>query len=951
MATVDDYHQRLADHFTGLVRTRTTEVNHFGSVVQQVFALEHGLSPADYEKMNRALKETLSSGRPLGPSVLPLVVVATEVAFEYEGEYWAPLFRAIGVEDTHRWRRQVRDQFESFANRYNGPRPSGPFAEHFNLIAWPLANAIIAEDLQKHLIDTLGSVTARLGNDERPLSLYSAEELGNRIGSQVSADPYAPARYRKLCTNTELIGTVTLAYLGGPQDDAFSFPAAATMRKITAGLSDTHQRALKDMQRDETKRKTGWEKRRRQRKGEGPGGWVQQRTAPLLRIALKDRAWFAEVQLPDPASLVRIVPLLDRELRDRRLQIAGCDRPVEAGQIFRHRNWNLLKTWPPDGEPLIRLDGVDSEEWLALRLKNCCSLTSEPWLFELQDPTFGPERIGKIVRPGGKYLLIRREPIDDLPAWAKTVECGTSDVYAYRMDLPEELDSNCVGLLRSLELEPKVGIGVTPVGLPPAYWEGDRVAEWTLGEPVVLRLSCSGSPASYEVKVDEGFVSIRQPWPDGEQTVYVQFKDLAAGEHDVEVSFLDEQLEPQVSDAFEINIRPEYTGSNTRQALRIHSLSEQPSLNDLWLGSTELEFTGPDGAEVHVTIRFTTNDGSAIPEASFKCKVPLSAPDWHSHFREQVRTREDLIVAYDEESMEGCSVQIDHSEFGNYRVEFDRFYPPLVWEFRSDEGGHGVKLRVADRSERNDVDVEQYTSLLADWPKENFEFVQDSVHRAPLGALFVAETESDEIAAVVPPREDKEIGDQFFKSVYPRLDPVYYLTWIYQKWAAAESSPEALAEVFRRRVCRTLLSHLAAVVCGGPWAQVEREALRDSCSIEGLCELLVDYQGPDVQRLAVLVERHAELLAMSIVQRSGLLEEALSDCAPAAARESSVDSLVKLAADPSLLDLDSNEFNNVASDVQKWPTLLRVTRALVLLVHFQGSRSAESGFYRGWEWN
>ena len=90
---------------------------------------------------------------------------------------------------------------------------------------------------------------------------------------------------------------------------------------------------------------------------------------------------------------------------------------------------------------------------------------------------------------------------------------------------------------------------------------------------------------------------------------------------------------------------------------------------------------------------------------------------------------------------------------------------------------------------------------------------------------------------------------------------------------------------------------------------------------------------------------------MPIDQRYGLLEEALSTCAPPADRESSVDSLVKLAADPSLFDLDSNELTSVTSDVQRWPALLRVTRALVLLVYFQGPRTAESGLNWGWEWN
>jgi len=134
-----------------------------------VFALEHGLSPSEFDLLQCAVRAAVANG--LGASYrawwLPFVVYAADVGYDYIGkDFWPPFAeRTPGWEapnsgwnvDGHRTR--LRNWFVKFANENGGARPTGAFAEFFINIAWPIMHAVLLIYLQRHLAQLLDEYT------------------------------------------------------------------------------------------------------------------------------------------------------------------------------------------------------------------------------------------------------------------------------------------------------------------------------------------------------------------------------------------------------------------------------------------------------------------------------------------------------------------------------------------------------------------------------------------------------------------------------------------------------------------------------------------------------------------------------------------------------------------------------------------------------------------------
>lgn len=80
-----------------------------------------------------------------------ICAVASEIGFRFEGVgtiFWAHFEEALGLAISQTQRHIVARAFEAFANTYKLARPSqGAFSEHFSIIAWPIANALLPVDL------------------------------------------------------------------------------------------------------------------------------------------------------------------------------------------------------------------------------------------------------------------------------------------------------------------------------------------------------------------------------------------------------------------------------------------------------------------------------------------------------------------------------------------------------------------------------------------------------------------------------------------------------------------------------------------------------------------------------------------------------------------------------------------------------------------------------------
>ena len=138
----------------------------------------------------------------------------------------------------------IRDAFVDFHRKFDGARPSGRWAEQFSIICWPIAHAILPQDLQRQLAQVLYEIRHTF----TPELLQSPELLGSQIDAH-SWD--TRSRFRKLAEEHLLVGQIAAALLmtESVQNAALILPA--TLQRIATDL-DRNRRSrewLKDAQR------------------------------------------------------------------------------------------------------------------------------------------------------------------------------------------------------------------------------------------------------------------------------------------------------------------------------------------------------------------------------------------------------------------------------------------------------------------------------------------------------------------------------------------------------------------------------------------------------------------------------------------------------------------------------------------------------------------------------
>jgi len=195
---LEEWQQRLERHFTQLAAARSRSGF-------PLFALEHDLTGDEFEEIGDLLRSRLATGLRLDPHWLVWVVYATELGYDYDGdEYWRSF-----EERTPQWRERgsrnlLRSWFSKFQATYHGVKPSGPWADWFSIIAWPITHAILPKYLQWQFAKTLYDLRYRLTRLE-------AQSPG-AVGQLLSANAWeASSRFREFLQQAELTGRIVLA--------------------------------------------------------------------------------------------------------------------------------------------------------------------------------------------------------------------------------------------------------------------------------------------------------------------------------------------------------------------------------------------------------------------------------------------------------------------------------------------------------------------------------------------------------------------------------------------------------------------------------------------------------------------------------------------------------------------------------------------------------------------
>ena len=204
---LQDAHTNVASRFENLSKIRQ-ESSGF------VFFSEHSLSSDCLAQLRGELREALRD-HPLDDyfwtsAHLPLILVATEVGYEYEGngtDFWPMLEDSLGYPFSIDDRRQLSHWFRVAANRYRGVCPGhGDWERQFCHIAWPITHSVAAKDIRRPFADCLKRFCGSVEDDDAS------------IVSQLASIP-TPAgsrRFRTWLCGEQMVAGIVRELLDGP---------------------------------------------------------------------------------------------------------------------------------------------------------------------------------------------------------------------------------------------------------------------------------------------------------------------------------------------------------------------------------------------------------------------------------------------------------------------------------------------------------------------------------------------------------------------------------------------------------------------------------------------------------------------------------------------------------------------------------------------------------------
>jgi hypothetical protein len=199
-----------------------------------VYALEHGLSEAELQRLSLAIGPMLRFNgvtQSWSGISLPLIVLATETGYHYRGtgtDFWPILSGKLGASFTDRDRQNLSALFET-ANRTLAIKKPAPTAWNraFRHIAWPIANAVAPLEVHRALASALHRMFIR------PPDAFEGAELAIALRRAALADG-APERLLQWLQDDQLATAMSRRLLELPEDN---FLAPEVVSRIWSDMS------------------------------------------------------------------------------------------------------------------------------------------------------------------------------------------------------------------------------------------------------------------------------------------------------------------------------------------------------------------------------------------------------------------------------------------------------------------------------------------------------------------------------------------------------------------------------------------------------------------------------------------------------------------------------------------------------------------------------------------
>ncbi len=825
-----------------------------------LFAFEHGLDTRQIEELSQHVRSQIKGGSArLSAHWLPWIVYASEIGYGYTGEeYWQSFEEQTpGWESHHRY--SLRGCFWKFHKTFHGVEPSGPWATHFPIIAWPITHAILPKYLQYQFARALYQSRFRLAS----LDNLDPKTMGRLLAAYTSD---SSTRFQQFLQQEELTGRILLGLLGADTNDANGPIYPDTLKRIVADLNAvpaTRER-LKDV-RIVVARFKGI--------GHGSGNFVvrsaveAQEGGALKSVNFEIRpriflrhsgggSWAVGLAVPNLSPVAALKPDIAAVLRKTRTRLAGSADIKPAGWVLSSNRASLIKKWPAPGTALLQFES--SHPVVDALLKSDFMMGAEGlWLFRIGPDGFARDIAGLTVRPDTEYILLA-STAPHVSGLSVPVMLECEGIAGCRLSIPSSLTAEQSKRMAEAGLQIAKTISVWPAGLPCRGWDGEGQGEWLTTEEPCLGIVHDHSVSSFLIRLNGATQGVLSASPPG-TPMFIKLNRLPAGKHRLSViaqrqgSIADVTQRTPTEGFLNLIVRePEawVPGVSAHSGLIVTVTPQDADLDDFWIGKTDISVIGPDSHQVTCTVSLERADGVEIFSALVgqNAPLPLTAEVMRKKIDAVAEREASTSWVYPEATV--GRLRIHGGELGEFVHEFYRDIQPLRWLIRRSDDK--VLLKLADDSgHAQPADCELFSmsrptvAIAGDAAR-----LQGGIESESPGALYVARSGPNTDAIVISHVLAKEgfrgLGVvPTFTNVVDGSLSLKKAIEVLDLWSSARLAG-SLAEVRRTQVTRGLSDTIFAKICGKNWATAEQAFFggpRSASSSDVLQHKVCDFVG------------------------------------------------------------------------------------------------------------
>ncbi|MEZ5758281.1 MAG: hypothetical protein R3D86_08675 [Emcibacteraceae bacterium] len=840
--TLDNWQERMKDHFKLLAEKRKESG-------LPLFALEHGLSKSNLEEISNYLRQRIIQKKKLSPHWLLWTIYAAEKGYNYNGdEYWHSFEETTPAWDS-KYRNRVSNWFTKFHKLYNGVFPSGTWAQHFNIISWPITHAVLPRFLQRQFARVLYELRFSLAR------LNSTE--ASTIGRLIASNTYnISTRLEQFLQQEELVGRIVLALLHQDQIKGEEPLLPETLKRIVSDLEKTRNAKswINEASRVVSKNFKGLSHRNPLTQNQPVdkinklrNNNVKPDIRPDLRIQYKGSGrWDLQVEIPSFKDIAALDVKLSKFLKKTRCQLNGSNGNKPQGWLISGRRIAVLKEWPDPKLPIIKFE--KNNGIIDHLLNTECRISSGPnWLFRIGADGIAREISGRIVRPGMEYIFASKYPVENLLTGMQLSNINCLNITTYYFKVPDTVSDNYIQQLLTWKLKVAKTISVSPVGLPGRNWDGEGRSDWLTTEKPCFSIISDHKIQFYEVILN-GKESKSIPANIPGKPTFIQLSELPVGKHLLTIrikglkGFCD-NLEPHEGH-LELRIRepqPWVPETTSHAGLIIFTDPYSPMLDTFWQNEVELSVYGPPSRQITPYISLQNSSEEDI----FNCQVcaplnlPLKPEIWKKKFSEFLR-KENCEWRY----LEATSgrLTIDGADLGQHILRFEHEVRPVRWVIRHD--GNNLFIRLVDETVQTEFKSKVYF-ISMDKPMNVRTINKKQAHTAqrilPPGGLYIAKVGNFTDAVVVSTGLTGEGLDGL--GVHPNHGhisdnpkKIIKLLLILRYWKLARIAG-FLATARQRQVTNMLMHGLIGIVAGWDWARTEAKLINSSDAVATLSKL------------------------------------------------------------------------------------------------------------------